>query len=123
MALNSQFGVLLLFRQLETLLSRVVLPNELGPLRLLGPTLSHLLIRGRRLWTMSSAPDNHVLNSVEVGVDSTPASITEMLYSRVFDRVPDVSDPDSLELFVTWLAPLSSNPPAARTHERRLGTI
>lgn len=42
---------------------------------------------------LSSIPDNDVLNSVEVGANYTPASINELLCSKVFSSVLDVSDP------------------------------
>lgn len=48
---------------------------------------------------LSSVPNNDLLNSVEVGVDSTSVFITEMLCSKVFGRVPDVSDRRFLRFF------------------------
>lgn len=42
---------------------------------------------------LSSAPNNDLLNTVEVGADFTLASITGMLCSKVFGGVPDVSNP------------------------------
>lgn len=45
---------------------------------------------------LSSAFDNELLNAAEVGVDSTPASITEMLCIKVFEGVPNISNPPFL---------------------------
>lgn len=42
---------------------------------------------------LSFAPDNDMLNFVEVRFDSTLASITGMLCNKVFGRVPDVFEP------------------------------
>lgn len=47
---------------------------------------------------MSFAPDNELLNAAEVNVESTLASVTEMLYNKMFDGVLDASNPCFLAL-------------------------
>lgn len=42
---------------------------------------------------LSSAPNNDLLNDAEVSADSTPASITRMMCSKVFGGILDVFDP------------------------------
>ncbi|XP_043813909.1 uncharacterized protein LOC110619837 [Manihot esculenta] len=47
---------------------------------------------------LSSTPDNELLNGTEVNVESTLASMAEMLCDKIFKVALDVSDPHSLAL-------------------------
>lgn len=65
--------------------ARISASVEVGP----PPSIN----KGKRaMENLSSAPDNDLLNSTEVGIDSTSGS-TGMLCNKVFGGVSDVSDP------------------------------
>lgn len=50
-----------------------------------------------------SAPDNELLNAAKVTVESTLVCVAEMLCERIFEGVPDATDPCFLVL-VSYLA-------------------
>lgn len=71
--------------------ARTSKPVEVGP--------SPLIVKGKKVVeNLTFAPNNELLNAAEVGADSTPASKTEMLHSRMFGGVLDASDPHLLTL-------------------------
>lgn len=60
---------------------------------------------------LSLAPDNELLNAIEVTLESLPASVVEMLCNWMFRGTPDASDPRFLS-FISHLA-RSTNQQAA----------
>lgn len=68
----------------------------------------------RAVENLSSAPDNELLNTTEVGANCTPVSITEMLYSKVFGGILDVSDPYFLACVSNLAYTTKLHLPAAR---------